>query len=69
MNETIRLLMERNGIEQAIYVGDTQGDLNAADLAGIPFVYAAYGFGQVNRETEQIASLGELPELAKRMLK
>ena len=67
--ENIRLLMERNGIEQAIYVGDTQGDLNAADLAGIPFVYAAYGFGQVNRETEQIASLSELPELAKRMLK
>ncbi|MFR8331031.1 MAG: hypothetical protein ACLU9S_00580 [Oscillospiraceae bacterium] len=34
--ETMRLLMERNGIAEAAYVGDTQGDLEAARLAGIP---------------------------------
>ena len=37
--------MERNRITSAAYVGDTQGDLEAARLAGIPFVWAAYGFG------------------------
>jgi len=67
--ENIKLVMERNGIDKAIYVGDTQGDLNAADLAGLPFVYAAYGFGSVNRETPAIQSLTELPALAAEMLK
>lgn len=44
--ESIRRLMERNGIQKAVYVGDTQGDLEAARMAGIPFVWAGYGFGQ-----------------------
>lgn len=66
--ENIRLVMERNGIERAIYVGDTQGDLDGADLAGIPFVYAAYGFGQVDRDTAAIRGLDELPALARRLL-
>lgn len=67
--ENIKLVMKRSGIDRAIYVGDTQGDLNAADLAGLPFVYAAYGFGSVNRETARIHSLSELPALAAKLLK
>lgn len=67
--ENIKLVMERQGIDLAIYVGDTQGDLNAADLAGVPFVYAAYGFGSVDRETHAIQSLAELPALAAELLK
>jgi len=66
--ENIRLVMERSGIERAIYLGDTQGDLDAADLAGVPFVYAAYGFGTVDRETPAIHSLKELPDLASELL-
>ena len=33
----IRLVMERNNITQAVYVGDTQKDAAAAEKAGIPF--------------------------------
>ena len=43
--ETIRILMERHGITSAAYIGDTQGDADAARDAGIPFVWASYGFG------------------------
>ena len=43
--ETIRVLMERHGITSAAYIGDTQGDADAARDAGIPFVWATYGFG------------------------
>lgn len=57
---TIRRLMENHGIDQAVYIGDTQGDLDAADGAGIPFVYAAYGFGQVARWDKKIGSFPEL---------
>ena len=43
--ETIRVLMERHDITSAVYIGDTQGDADAARDAGIPFVWASYGFG------------------------
>ncbi len=43
--QTIRTLMERHRIASAVYVGDTQGDCLAAREAGIPFVWASYGFG------------------------
>ena len=46
--ETIRRLMEKHRISSACYIGDTQGDADAAKFAGIPFVYCAYGFGCVD---------------------
>ena len=61
--ENIRLVMERSGIGRAFYLGDTQGDLNAADQAGVPFVHAAYGFGKVDRAVPSIRDLAELPAL------
>ncbi len=50
--DNIGLVLDRAGIERAdaLYVGDTQGDLEAADQAGIGFVYAAYGFGKIARK-------------------
>ena len=43
---TIQKLMEAYRIPSACYIGDTQGDMEAACQAGLPFVWAAYGFGQ-----------------------
>lgn len=43
--QTIRTLMERHGITSCVYIGDTQGDFEATREAGVPFVWAAYGFG------------------------
>ena len=45
--ENIRIVCERNHIENPIYVGDTQMDANACIEAGVPIVYASYGFGTV----------------------
>lgn len=45
-DENIRILLERNQIEEAVYVGDTLGDFEAAKKAGIPFILAEYGFGE-----------------------
>lgn len=61
--ENIRLVMERNALDCAVYVGDTQGDWQAAGRAGAVFVHAAYGFGQVPEAKWRIASLAELPAL------
>lgn len=43
--DNIRLIMEKNGITNAVYVGDTQLDRDAAVMAGVPFIWASYGFG------------------------
>lgn len=62
--ETLKILMERHRISSAIYIGDTQGDLEACEMAGIPFVFCRYGFGQPRRYDAVIDSF---PELVKRI--
>lgn len=44
--DNIRLIVRRNRLRQPIYVGDTCMDEESAGKAGLPFVHAAYGFGQ-----------------------
>ncbi len=44
-DENIRLIVERNNLKKPVYVGDTQGDFEACKKAGVPFIWAAYGFG------------------------
>lgn len=66
--DNIKLVIERNHLEQAIYIGDTRGDFEAAKLAGIPFVHAAYGFGQVEEAAYKISALSEVVETADRIM-
>lgn len=58
--ENIKLLMKKNNIKNAIYVGDTNGDLDAAKIAKIPFVYASYGFGKVQEYDYIINNIKDL---------
>ena len=59
--DTIRILMERHGIGDAVYIGDTQGDLEASRRAGIPFVFCTYGFGTPTEWDAKIDRFAELP--------
>lgn len=61
--ENIKLIIERNKLNKAVYVGDTQGDYEATKIAGIPFIHAKYGFGKINEETYFINEISELPAL------
>ncbi len=45
-----RTLIERNGLKRPVYVGDTQGDAQSALDAEIDFIYAAYGYGDVDEQ-------------------
>lgn len=45
-DKTIQALMARENLEKAIYIGDTNGDKQAAMDAGIPFIWVKYGFGE-----------------------
>lgn len=63
--ENIKLVVERNKLKSSVYVGDTEGDLKAAKFAGIPFIYASYGFGEVSEYDYSIKRFNELLELVK----
>ncbi|WP_368073022.1 HAD family hydrolase [Virgibacillus salinus] len=56
----IILVIDRNNLSNPVYVGDTEGDLEAARFAEIPFIYAEYGFGQVSQYDKVIESFEEL---------
>lgn len=63
--ENIRILAERNGLTQAVYVGDIEGDYHASEEAGTQFIHAAYGFGtlpeEIAKKVPAIRKFSELP--------
>ncbi len=61
--DTIRILMEREGIQSAIYIGDTQGDLEACRKAEIPFIFCRYGFGHPEDYDAAIDDIRDLPRV------
>ena len=60
---TIRTLMDKHHITDALYIGDTLADQQAADLAGIGFVWCSYGFGKPEHFDAKIDSFPQLLEL------
>ena len=61
--KTIRTLMEKYNIGSCIYIGDTQGDLEACKEANIPFIFCAYGLGKAESWDARIESIEELLEM------
>lgn len=58
-----RLIVERNNLKNPVYVGDTMGDKEASDKAGIPFIFASYGYGDVDDYYSKIESFDELAKI------
>lgn len=63
--DNIRLICERNHLplSAAVYIGDTLPDEIAAHTAGVPFIFAEYGFGQCKNPDYRIGDIMELAEL------
>ena len=61
--ENIKIVIERNNLKHPVYVGDTQMDCDAAKKAGIPFIYARYGFGNTEEYNHVIDKFEELLSL------
>lgn len=64
--ENIRTLMQKNGlsVEETAYVGDIRGDFEAAKQAGISFIFASYGFGEVPEAEYKIEKFEEILKYA-----
>lgn len=65
--DNIRLVMQRNGETDAIYVGDIQKDADASREAGVPCIWAEYGFGHIEEPAGVITSFDQLPEQLERL--
>lgn len=61
--KTIRTLMEKYHITSCAYIGDTQGDYEATVEAGVPFLWASYGFGTPAGYAGKIDSFEDLLKL------
>ena len=56
----IRQIVQDYHLKEPVYVGDTDGDYRACQKAGVPFVFASYGFGQVDTPDYTIEQLKDL---------
>ena len=63
--DNIRILATRNGYRSPVYVGDTAGDLASCIEAGVPMIWASYGFGDVEKDriAGELTGFGDLPAL------
>jgi len=59
--QNIQDIVADHQLKAPVYIGDTTGDRDSAQKAGVPFIYAAYGFGEVS--DGYIAAIGQLDEL------
>lgn len=64
-SDAIKLAIERDGTRNAIYVGDTIKDQEAALGAGIEFIHAKYGFGKDLEAKYHIDNIKDLPDFMK----
>lgn len=61
--DNIKLLIKRHNLKNAVYVGDTQGDCDAAHKANIEMIFAKYGFGECENAEYTIDSFPQLLDL------
>lgn len=65
--ENIRAVMKRNGLLRTVFVGDAKSDAEAAQEAGIPFIWASYGYGSVPDAEYRIDRPTDLIRLVERL--
>lgn len=60
---TMKLLQERNHLDECIYVGDTLGDELSSRKASFFFIHAGYGFGEAKSPDKEMKEFSSLPTL------
>lgn len=61
--DNIMIMVKKWGLAAPVYVGDTAGDLEAAEAANVPFIFAGYGFGNAARYDAKLETPEELADI------
>lgn len=59
-SEMIANMKKRHFLNNPVYVGDTAGDQEAAELAKVEFIYVSYGFGEIKKECLSFSNFSDL---------
>ena len=59
-NEMLLRMKRDHFLQKPVYMGDTASDQEAAALARIPFIHAAWGFGKPEGKPRAVHSFAEL---------
>lgn len=65
--QAIKRIVDDFELKKAVYVGDTETDCLSSAEAGVEFIYANYGFGNVADAEYVISALKELPDVIERV--
>ena len=63
----IRRMADLYDLKRGVYLGDIEADRIATETAGLTFIWAAYGFGDVPDAKYRVNDIRELPELIRNM--
>ena len=68
-DDNIKLVLQRNNIKNAIYVGDTEKDYQSSIKNDLKFIWASYGFGICKKYDFCINDISELIDILKNAFK
>ncbi|MBR3364423.1 MAG: HAD family hydrolase [Solobacterium sp.] len=61
--DNLKKMVEDYQLEYPVYVGDTQRDQECCEIAGIPFIFVSWGFGDVPDALYRCNDMKDLPEV------
>jgi phosphoglycolate phosphatase len=61
-HHNIKLLIDKYDLKAPVYIGDTEGDQQESELAGIPFVFFSFGFGKVQKHDLKFDDFGSFTD-------
>lgn len=67
--DNINAIKNKHQLHSPIYVGDTTGDFDACLKSDTPFIFAAYGFGDVTGYLAKLDTFSSLPDLTSNLSK
>lgn len=67
--ENIAAIKNKHQLKSPVYVGDTKGDYNACLKSKTPFIFASYGFGEVEQYLAKLNAFSDLPFLLEDLTK
>lgn len=63
--KNIKIILQRNNLKEATYIGDTEKDYEASKNNALEFIWAKYGFGICTRYDICINDIAELLDILK----
>lgn len=60
--ENIKTLIERHGLQNPVYIGDTDSDRKQSEQVPLPFLFVEYGFGHSEHFAHSFASFSALAQ-------